>query len=43
MKSLSFIGGIIAPEQGLFPKYDAGVFSENNTTIIKIISTNFFI
>ena len=31
---LPFIGGIIAPEQGLFPKYDAGVFSENNTTMV---------
>ena len=31
---LPFIGGIIAPEQGLFPEYDAGVFSENNTTMV---------
>ncbi len=31
---LPFIGGIIAPEQGLFPKYDAGVFTENNTTMV---------
>lgn len=31
---LPFIGGIIAPEQGLFPKYDAGLFTENNTTMI---------
>ena len=25
-----FIGGLAAPNQGLFPKYDAGVFSEND-------------
>lgn len=31
---LPFIGGVIAPEQGLFPKYDAGIFTENNTTMI---------
>ncbi len=31
---LPFIGGVIAPEQGLFPKYDAGIFAENNTTMI---------
>ncbi len=31
---LPFIGGIIAPEQGLFPEYDAGVFTENDTTMV---------
>lgn len=31
---LPLIGGLIAPEQGLFPKYDAGVFTENNTTMV---------
>ncbi|MBQ6936698.1 MAG: metallophosphoesterase, partial [Clostridia bacterium] len=31
---LPFIGGIIAPEQGLFPEFDAGVFNENNTTMV---------
>ena len=31
---LASIGGIIAPEQGLFPEYDAGVFTENNTTMV---------
>lgn len=31
---LPFIGGVIAPNQGLFPKYDAGMYSENNTTMI---------
>ena len=31
---LPFIGGIIAPNQGLFPKYDAGVYSEGDTTMV---------
>ena len=31
---LPFIGGIAAPNQGLFPKYDAGMYSENGTTMI---------
>ena len=31
---LPFIGGLVAPNQGFFPKYDAGLFSEENTTII---------
>ena len=31
---LPFIGGVVAPNQGLFPKYDAGMYSENNTTMI---------
>lgn len=31
---LPFIGGIIAPEQGLFPEFDAGVFNKNNTTMV---------
>lgn len=31
---LPFVGGIIAPNQGLFPKYDGGAYSENNTTMI---------
>ena len=29
-----FIGGIIAPNQGLFPKFDAGKYIKNNTTMI---------
>ena len=29
-----FIGGIAAPNQGLFPEYDAGIFNENNTTMV---------
>lgn len=31
---LPFIGGLIAPGQGIFPKYDAGAYSENRTTMI---------
>ena len=31
---LPFIGGIVAPNQGLFPKYDAGKYTRNNTTMI---------
>ena len=31
---LPFIGGLVAPNQGLFPKYDAGLFSEDNTHMI---------
>ena len=31
---LPFIGGIAAPNQGLFPKYDGGMYSENHTTMI---------
>lgn len=31
---LPFGGGVIAPGQGLFPKYDAGAYTENGTTMI---------
>ena len=31
---LPFIGGVVAPNQGFFPKYDAGQFTEENTTMI---------
>ena len=31
---LPFVGGLVAPNQGLFPKYDAGQFNEENTTMI---------
>lgn len=31
---LPFIGGVAAPDQGLFPKYDAGLFREKNTSMI---------
>ncbi len=29
-----FLGGLIAPNQGIFPKYDAGTYSESNTTMV---------
>ena len=31
---LPFIGGVVAPNQGLFLKYDAGIYVKNNTTMI---------
>ena len=31
---LPFIGGLYAPNQGVFPKYDAGVFTSGNTNMI---------
>ena len=31
---LPFLGGLVAPNQGFFPKYDAGRFTEDNTTMI---------
>ena len=31
---LPIIGGLVAPNQGFFPKYDAGLFSEGRTTMI---------
>lgn len=31
---LPFIGGLVAPTQGLFPKYDAGLFTEGRTNMI---------
>lgn len=31
---LPFIGGVIAPNQGLFPKYDSGVYKQDGTTMI---------
>ena len=31
---LPFIGGLVAPNQGFFPEYDAGQFNEENTTMI---------
>lgn len=31
---LPFVGGLAAPGQGLFPKYDAGVYVEGNTHMV---------
>lgn len=31
---LPFIGGIIAPDQGFFPQYDAGTYTEKETTMV---------
>lgn len=31
---IPFVGGVIAPNQGVFPTYDAGVFQEGQTTMI---------
>ena len=31
---LPFIGGVVAPNQGLFLKYDADIHVKNNTTMI---------
>lgn len=31
---LPVVGGLVAPNQGLFPKYDAGLFTEGNTNMI---------
>ena len=31
---LPFVGGLAAPDQGLFPKYDAGLYTEGNTNMI---------
>ena len=31
---LPFIGGVVAPNQGLFPEYDAGIYTDANTNMI---------
>lgn len=31
---IPFIGGIIAPNQGLFPKYDAGLYTQGTTNML---------
>lgn len=31
---LPFVGGLVAPNQGLFPKYDAGLYADGDTTMV---------
>ena len=31
---LPFVGGVLVPNQGFFPKYDAGLFTEGTTTML---------
>ena len=31
---LPFIGGLVAPNQGLFPEYDAGIYTEGNINML---------
>ena len=31
---LPFIGGLVAPNQGLFPEYDAGIYTKENTNML---------
>ena len=31
---LPFVGGLVAPNQGFFPEYDAGLYSMNHTNMI---------
>lgn len=31
---LPFIGGLVAPNQGLFPKYDAGLYTDGGTSMV---------
>lgn len=31
---LPFIGGLVAPNQGLFPKYDAGLYTDSGTNMV---------
>jgi predicted MPP superfamily phosphohydrolase len=31
---IPFAGGVFAPDQGIFPKYDAGLFEEDGTSMI---------
>lgn len=31
---LPFVGVLIAPNQGLFPKYDAGLYTGGNTNMV---------
>ena len=31
---LPFIGGLVAPNQGLFPQYNAGLYTDDNTSMV---------
>jgi len=31
---IPFLGGVIAPNQGFFPKYDAGLYTQGNTNMV---------
>ena len=31
---IPFVGGVIAPHQGFFPKYDGGIYTDGNTNMI---------
>jgi len=31
---IPFVGGLVAPDQGVFPEYDAGVYTEGTTTMV---------
>ena len=31
---LPFIGGLVAPGQGFFPRYDCGVYREGDTSMV---------
>ncbi|WP_205618419.1 metallophosphoesterase [Schaalia suimastitidis] len=31
---LPFIGGLVAPDQGFFPRFDAGTYTKKNTTMV---------
>ena len=31
---ISFIGGVVAPNQGVFPKYDAGIYGQGDTNMV---------
>lgn len=31
---LPFVGGLVAPNQGLFPKYDSGLYTQGNTNML---------
>ncbi len=31
---LPFVGGLVAPDQGLFPKYTSGLYKENKSTLV---------